>query len=62
MNMYLNELLFIHQRTLMRAAGTVQSDERSRLHSQADEIAGEISVIQEAKGANAVELLPAASI
>lgn len=62
MNIYLNELFFIHQRTLMRAAATDQCDERSRLHGEADKIASEISVFQEARGANVIELLPAAAI
>ncbi len=62
MTKYLNELFFIHQRTLIHASDAIHVDERSRLLRQADDVANEISAIQNAKGADAIELLPAASI
>lgn len=60
--MHLNELYSRHQIALMRAAAAGHDRERHIHEEQADQLASQIASIQHAKGVNAVELLPAASI
>ena len=60
--MSLNKLFYRHQRALIRAASSEHQPEQDKLEAEADAIAADISEIQDARGAKAAQLLPAANI